>query len=222
MDDATISRLSIKGNYYAVLGMFIWVPLCSWILGLVFYGLAQWFDGQFNDTPYRIVPTLPYWCIVAAIFAFAWAHEPMVGTIRFFLGQEGVDAVSIMSERQYGYDGKRVNIAFRNFLVAVGIVAFLFVSDYGIFVYPKQLVFNNLVSLFQKRTVDISNVSSIAYAKGHLNRNKSVTAEPIYILRLKDNTVFKSNFNDLDKVAPVMQYLSSQSGIKVDTIATWE
>lgn len=222
LDDPTILRLNRKGVYYASIGLFIWTPLCAWALGLGFYALATWNFNQFGDTPHRIVPTLLHWCIVAAFFAVAWSRAPMEGTVRFFLGQEGVDAVNITTERQHNYGVDPVWILLRKFLITLGFIAFVFMADFGIFVHPNQVVFNDLKSLFQKRTVGFDNIASIEYAAGHLNRNGSITLEPIYILRLTDQTVWKSNFNDFDKVAPVMVYLSNQSSIGIDTVKYWQ
>lgn len=222
LDDPTLLRLNRKAGVYASIGLFVWTPLCAWALGLVFYTLAEWNFNQFGDTPYRIVPTLIHWCIVAAFFAGAWSRAPMEGTVRFFLGQEGVDALNITAERQYNYGVDPAWALLRKILIGLGFVAFVFIADFGIFILPNQLIFNDLKSLFQKQAISFDQVSSIEFAPGHLNRNMSITPEPVYILRLSDQTEWKSNFNDFDKVAPVMVYLSNQSGIGIDTVKYWQ
>lgn len=222
LDEETLHRLNNKGAVWLLVGLFTWLPLCTIVLGYAFNALSQTYNDYFSPTPYRVVADLPIWCSVALVFAFATAQGPMEAFVRRMVGQDTLEAINIMAARQYHYDPERGWVGVRNIFLVLGFVAFVLVSDYGIFVYNDRVVFNDMITPFQERSYPLTEVAQLEHAGRLLNRNGSTTDFPVYILTLRDGTDWKSNFNSYPQTDKAMQYLSEIAGVQVDSVRVWQ
>ena len=218
IDEPTLKRLYAKAIWYIMLGLFFWMPLMVWGLGTAIHLLVNWNQAAFSDTPDRIDAPLPAWICVAFFFAMAWMRKPMEETVRYFLGQEALDAANIMSSRIYGYSIEASWQWISKFCTIIGIIAMVFISDYGVYVYDKQLVFNDLLTLFQKRTVPIEAIAAIEFERNLQTEKAPLPSDPVYAMHFKDGSIWRSNFYDFQNVDQVMQTIVRQSGMKVDTV----
>jgi roadblock/LC7 domain-containing protein len=222
LDDETLQRLNRKGTVWVLVAMFTWLPLCTFVLGLALHALAQAYNNYFSPTPYSIVAELPNWFCVALVFAFATVKVPIETVVRRMTNQDTLDAINVMAARQYNYNSERAWIGVRNIFLAIGFVAFVLVSDYGIFVYKDRIVFNDMITPFQERSYPLTDVSHLEHAAQLLNKNGSSTDFPVYILSMRNGTEWKSNFNDYGQTDKAMQYLSVTAGVKVDSVRVWQ
>ncbi|MFZ4475554.1 MAG: hypothetical protein ACOYPR_10200 [Saprospiraceae bacterium] len=222
LDDETLHRLNKKGTVWVLVAMFTWLPLCTFALGLALHALAQAYSSYFSPTPYSIVAELPNWCCVALVFAFATVKVPMETVVRRMTNQDTLDAINIMAARQYNYDSERGWTGVRNIFLVLGFVAFVLVSDYGIFVYKDRVVFNDLITPFQERSYALTDVSHLEHAAKLQHKNGSSSDFPVYILSMRDGTEWKSNFNDYGQTDKAMQYLSVIAGVQVDSVLLWQ
>lgn len=218
LDAPAVQRMYAKANYYAVLGLCLWIPLCAWGLGGLLHQLASWNEASTIDTPYRISAVWQAWYCVAAIFAMGWSREAMEGAIRYFMGQRAVDVSNAISEKQYGFSVEGTWRFTRKLLSVIGILVFVLLSDYGIYVYDNRVEFNDWYSLFQKRAVPLEQLKSIEYERDVKREKAILPPDPVYILQFQDGRNWRSNFNDFRQVAPVMNALSRQTGIAIDTV----
>lgn len=220
-DVKDLQRLNRKGSFLALLGLFIWTPVCTLVLASLFFELQGIYDQLWVDTPYKIVATFPHWCVVGAIFALAACRAPVEYFMLYFSDQDTLDAVNYVSSHQYHYDPEIGWKFLTRFLSIVGFVAFVMVSDFGIYVYPDRVLYNPLLSLFSQQRMPLSGVYQIAHADKRLNPNGTTVSEPIFYLRFENGTIWKSNFNDYEKVEPVVLHLSRITGIGMDSVAVW-
>lgn len=218
IDEPTLKKLYAKASGFAVLGLFVWTPIWAIVIGYGLHAIATWHHNTFDDTPHAIVATFPAWCCVGAVFGFALSRKSMEGTIRYFMGPDVVEAVNIMTEREYGVANEALWRGMQRLLTLAGIVAYLFVSDYSLFVYDDHVAYNKFQSLFQSQTIPFADIEAIQLERDPKREAALVPTDPAYVLRFRNGEVWRSNFNDLAQVRPVMDVLLERSGITLDTV----
>lgn len=222
LDDETLHRLNKKGTVWILVGMFTLLPLFTFLFGFAFHALSQAYNHYFSPTSYQIVADLPNWFCVAMLFAFATVKTPLESFVRNMTNEDTLDAINIMAARQYNYDSERGWTGVRNIFLVIGFVAFVLVSDYGIFVYQDRVVLNDMITPFQERSYALTDVSHLEHAAKLQHKNGSSSDFPVYILSMRDGTEWKSNFNDYGQTDKAMQYLSVIAGVQVDSVLLWK
>jgi|GEM_PF-3504913 len=220
MDEATMRRLNMKGNLWALVGFLAWMFGGTFLFGYLLRIPMEWWTAQQNDAPYRIAPDWVVWFITGGLFMFALARQPVEGLVRIMAGQEAIDAMNIQNELKYGIDSEAFWQWFSRIFIIAGCVMLMLMADYDVRVYDDKIVFNDWTSLFQKKTVPFDQISSITYAKKHV-RGERLDEEPAYFLRFMDATDWRSvNFN-IEGKESIFQLMGEKSGVGIDTVEVW-
>jgi hypothetical protein len=221
MNIDTINRLNARGSYVVVAAMLLWLPLSTAVFGYVLQGISGINQGFMQGVAGKILPPFSAWCVVGLIFAFAWCRAPVEGFVARLMGAQTVEALNLWGELRYGYDAERVWAWWKRAGTIAGLVAIVWVSDWGIYVYPDKLVINDVNSLFHQKQYAMQSVTNLEYAGNLLTRTGNAVPHPVYVIRFNDGKDWTSNFNDFEQVSPVLVYLSERSGVPIDTVRFW-
>lgn len=223
VSNASISFATLQSKYqkwetFALVPLFIFLPLMTFLFGQLFSVLFDLTVEKEMDIIYNILPEKFIWYVPAGILSFGLIGFPMTATYKLILGEEKYQEYTLFTNIKHGFDGMKV---FRPMAWIFGIVATIGVfllTDYSIKISDNKIMINRFMSL-SSQTYSYNQINSIHFVEMVQDKNGG-TSNPHYYVKFADNSAWNTfnGLHDENRQREIIEFLSNKSEIKIDTL----
>jgi hypothetical protein len=218
---AELKRKYEKWELFALVPIFIFCPLMTWMFGRLFQYLMRF---EIDDNPrikYQLFIDSDMWYIPAALMALALLYYPVELVYKTIFSKEEFAEYIHFTNLKHGYNGMKV---FRPMAWAAGFIVVIMVflmSDYYIKIWNFKIDINDFKSTRVKEYNfrQIKKITYVEYSRSGKD-GKVISQNQHYHLQFDDGNVWDTStgLRDPKHQPEIISFLSSRSNIPVDTL----
>jgi hypothetical protein len=208
-----------KWELFALIPLFVFVPLMAFLFGELFLNLYKLLAVVKEDTLYLIQQEEDAWFVVGGIFSFGLIGFPMTFLYQILL-KDKYQEYTLYTNIKHGFDGFKIFKPMAWTFCFIATILLFLITDYYIVVNNEKIVLNELSSLSEK-SYHFNEIESIHFIENIRSGDGSVVnTMPHYVVDFKDHTSWNTaQVPEKDKQKEIMIFLAQKINHKIDTLS---